>query len=520
VCLVTFIALSVTLVAGGTSRDARADAVTLWNTEMLSLIRQTSGLLVNGPPEVAREIAILTTSMFDAVNAASGSPFVPYAYTGGPVSGASAEAAALAAGYTALTSIFSNPIWGTPGGGNAALISGVILPQINNTYNTALTALGGGAAVTAGVNLGIAAGNAVTAARAADGSSTAILMGLTPQYAPGSGTVPGVYVPPSATGGRPAMFPQWGSVAPFGVTAAQGAAARNAATTAPDISTLHYAQGLLETQCMGFHPSVPLTGAAQSACAAAGHVGRTQAQIDAALFWNDPGTTLQPPGHWLQIATTIANSQGLTMLQNARLTSLVGMGLMDAGLYAWDSKYIFNIWRPATAIQACDTVANDGSVTWNADYDTCQTNWQSLIRIPPHPDYLAGHPAFSAAAAGLITGYLGVDGIPFCSGSDPYVNGTLGSVPAITMCFDSISAASNGPLGSTYSRVLGGIHTPDASYDAEYLGEQIAQLILQNFNVEAIPEPSTLLILLLGVGALAGVATARRLPAAGYAPTE
>jgi hypothetical protein len=78
---------------------SRADAILTWNNELLNVIRQTSGLLVNGPPEVAREMAIVPTAMFDAVNAASGLPYKPYAYTGPAVSGASADAALCRLGF-------------------------------------------------------------------------------------------------------------------------------------------------------------------------------------------------------------------------------------------------------------------------------------------------------------------------------------------------------------------------------------------------------------------------------------
>jgi len=76
--------------------DARADAVQMWNAEMLSIIRQTSPLIVDGPPEVAREIAILGTAMSDAARATTSGAWLPYAYTGGAASGASTEAAVLA----------------------------------------------------------------------------------------------------------------------------------------------------------------------------------------------------------------------------------------------------------------------------------------------------------------------------------------------------------------------------------------------------------------------------------------
>ncbi len=501
--------LAASLTAGAGIGGAQASAVLTWNNELLSVVRQTSALLVNGPPEVAREIAIVGTAMSDAVNAANGSPYASYAYTGGSVAGASAEAAALSAGYTAMKSIFSNPVW-TGTGGNATLINTVILPEIDATYNTALAALGSGAAVTTGLNLGVAAGNAIIAKRADDGAIAAIINGLTPQAPPGSGTVPGVYVPPSASGGRPEMYPTWGTVTPFAITPEQATTVKQNIAGPPALASQAYALALLETQCNGVNAGHALSAATLSACSAAGFAGATADQTKAALFWNDPGGTIQPPGHWLQIASTLMGSQNLSLLDQARLTSLVGMALNDAGIYAWGQKYLDNLWRPITAIRACDTSANDGTVTWNQYFTTCDPTWQSEIATPPHPDYLAGHPAFSAAAAAVLEGYFGVDNIDFCSDSDAYVNGSLGFVDAITMCFSSISSASSGVLGSTYSRVAGGIHTPFAVEDARTMGDEVGKLVLGNFDIAPIPEPAAISMLLLGGAALTGFARRTR----------
>jgi hypothetical protein len=52
------------------------------------------------PPVAARDIAMVGIAMFDAVNAATGLNYQPYSYSGGPVAGASPDAAAYAAGYT------------------------------------------------------------------------------------------------------------------------------------------------------------------------------------------------------------------------------------------------------------------------------------------------------------------------------------------------------------------------------------------------------------------------------------
>ena len=79
---------AVWLTAFMSAGSVRANVVVDVNNALLNIIQNTSAPLVDGPPEVAREIALIDGAMFDAVNAASGSPYPPIAYTGGPVSGA------------------------------------------------------------------------------------------------------------------------------------------------------------------------------------------------------------------------------------------------------------------------------------------------------------------------------------------------------------------------------------------------------------------------------------------------
>ena len=481
----------------------RADAILTWNTTLLDVVRQTSPLLVDGPPEVAREMAILDTAMFDAVNAATGLTYHPYGFTGAAVSGASADAAALAAGQQAMTAMFSSPLWRLPLPAGAPAIADRVLARIDATYAAALAGLNqSDPAVTKGLALGRSAASDVLGLRHDDGATAAILDGLKPHSAPGSGIVPGVYVPPSASGGRPAMMPRWGDVEPFGVTRNTIRRDERLLPTvmqfgedgrAGFIRSPQYALDVLRTECTG--SAGPLPAAIAGACATAGFHPATASEVKAALFWNDPGGTMQPPGHWLQIADTVMTQPGrqLDELQEARLSALLGMAEADAGIAAWDVKYRVNLWRPVTAIRDCRA--------WNAFFTTCDPAWTSLIATPPHPDYVAGHPAFSGAAATVLADFFGTDDIAFCSTSDPYRNGALGPVGPLTECFDSFSAASFGPNGAEASRVAGGIHTSAAVADGLRLGEMIGAEEFAG-NLRPVPETGTLPLLLAPLAVL------------------
>ncbi len=553
-------------------------AVLTWNQELLAITQQTSGFLLAGPPDVAMQMAIVDNAMFDAVNVTSGNQYKAFAYSTPAASGASATAAALTAGYQALFGVYSADAWTnvtTNSRFNDITQSGGILDQITTTYNTAMTALGSSQAVTDGIAAGTASANATLARLNGTGAGSAtyaMINGLTPQSAPGSGTVPGVYVPPSATNGRPEMYPLWGTVNTVGITASQlqtvmasvtlpgvtNTAASAADQVQQSIASSAYAMNVLQTECAG--SGVALSTTVAAACAAANTATGTQlfspqtlAQNQAALFWNDPGTTIQPPGHWLQIADNVLASADL--LTQARVSAAMSTAIVDAGIAAWGDKYTYNLWRPITAIRNCNTSTG---YSWNTTLTaaSCDTGWASLIATPPHPDYVAGHPAFSGAAATVLTdllggstsfsstsnsycnggtaGYGGADGITiiscnlgsataaYAAGFYSVANGQCNSISlgtsnvndsplicAMTIGFANFVAASEGPLGSEYSRVVGGIHTPFAVTDALSIGNAIGTMVLAA-NFTQVPEPSTMMVLLTAGLGLLGAARRRR----------
>src|SRR6266436_4536 len=97
-----------TLIAAGfvlagliTVSRARADAVTDWNANTEQAILTTA----QGPPVQGRFLAIVHAAIYDAVNGIE-HKYTPYFVTEGGPPGASSEAAAVQAAYTALVSLY------------------------------------------------------------------------------------------------------------------------------------------------------------------------------------------------------------------------------------------------------------------------------------------------------------------------------------------------------------------------------------------------------------------------------
>ena len=461
---------AVWLAAFASSGSARANVVVDVNNALLTIIQNTSAALVDGPPEVAREIALIDGAMFDAVNAASGSTYPPIAYQGGPVSAANPDAAALQAALTVMNGLYGpsslyQQYEGVTGAtyyplipGYARALVGPTVAQMSDVaaqilmINAQLTALGTGSSVTAGISLGTTVGNAMLAVAANDGGYAASLQTLTPYVPPNEGNA-GVYAPPSS---RPAMTPTWGAVQPIGISRVTLAALAATipvayAATSQGLTSQAYALQVLQTECQGSGTGLPSNVA--SACNAAGFAPEGAAEAQAALFWNDPGATSQPPGHWLQIADTIAMQEELDLLTTARATATVGLALHAAGIGAWAVKYQDIAWRPVTAIQF--------SPSWNPHFTAFDPTWSSLIALPPHPDYVAGHPAFSGAAATALAAVLGTDSVRFTSTSNTYCNGGTGARNS----FGNVMSCTLN--GVTYSMPTGCASGGTATYDGD-----------------------------------------------------
>ena len=206
---------------------------------------------------------------------------------------------------------------------------------------------------------------------------------------------------------------------------------------------------------------------------------RTEDQSNIAQFWAGPAGTATPPGHWNRIAQTVAQSQGNTLEENARLFALLGIAQADALISSWDNKYHYNHWRPVTAIREAATDGNPDTVA--------DPNWTSFITTPNHPSYSAAHGTLSGASGALLADCFGTDNITFTSSTEGFV------VPDRT--YTSFSQAST---EASNSRLYGGIHWSFDNADGLAAGQALGHYAFAA-QLRPIPEPASCNLLLLAL---------------------
>ncbi len=185
---------------------------------------------------------------------------------------------------------------------------------------------------------------------------------------------------------------------------------------------------------------------------------RTAEETLIGIFWAYDGVRKlgTPPRLYNLILRDIAKQQNNDVNMNARLFALVNVALGDAGILAWEQKYLHDFWRPVVGIRE-----HDGSMGPAAPKpddsleDLCDPGWLPLgapasnsyartdagVEVhdrdftPPFPAYPSGHATFGAAALHMIRLFYGVK--PGDRNPDKLFKGTLCSEEHNGMTKDS-----------------------------------------------------------------------------------
>lgn len=189
-----------------------------------------------------------------------------------------------------------------------------------------------------------------------------------------------------------------------------------------------------------------------------------------AAFWdcnpfalNDNGHLLigmkkiSPGAHWMGITGLACQQANVPFGQAMKIHAAVAFGLLDGFIGCWDEKFRSHRIRPETAIRKLLDPA-----------------WKPFLQTPPFPEYVSGHSTISAAAATILTHYLGEN-----FAYTDTVEVRFGLKPRRFASFRQ--AADEAGL----SRFYGGIHFRDAITNGRWQGEKVGKWVVTRVEGEA-----------------------------------
>jgi len=165
---------------------------------------------------------------------------------------------------------------------------------------------------------------------------------------------------------------------------------------------------------------------------------------------------LTPGGHWVNIARDAMKKENYSLKESAHTYVMTTIGIHDAFISCWDTKYHTNYIRPVTVIQ-----------------ERIDKDWTPILYTPNFPEYTSGHSVVSRSASTILTEIIGDDFAFIDSTEVPY-----GMAPR---SFDSFIDASN---EAAISRVYGGIHYPSAVEKGKEQGEKVGKHVLNNLKLK------------------------------------
>src|SRR5262245_60153198 len=285
----------------GTRAPAAAgiDPITEWSITASSAATASA----MAPLRTPITFAILHLAMYDAVNAIGGDR-KPYMVTVNVSQPASAEAAAVEAGYRILLAEF-------PGQQS----------MLESKYNELRAGVPDSAAKSNGAAVGNAVARQLLALRANDGRNVTI------PYVPGSG--PGAWVP-TPPGFLAATTAFLARVTPF----TMNGPSQFRPSGPPEMGSTRWAADYNEVKAYG-----PKSGSS-----------RSDEQTSTALFWEPLAGTV-----WPATIRRMAREHSFDLATSARFQAASFAAFADGLIACWDAKFHFNSWRPVTAIQQGDT---------------------------------------------------------------------------------------------------------------------------------------------------------------------
>jgi hypothetical protein len=391
---------------------AKADVVLDWN----AIAVNTAVANGQNPFAQARYAAIVQLAVFESVNAITGE-YHPYLGTIVAPPGACPEAAAIQAAYHVLNTYF--PMSATPLAADRA---------------KSLASIPDGQAKTDGIATGDAAALAMIALRAHDGSSPA-------QFKIPGPPVPGEWQAtpscPIMNGVAVGIAFQWQYITPFGIRRASDFLL----DPPPALTSRAYTKTYNEVMTVGGTDSTE----------------RPQDRANVALFY----AAASPTQVFNQAVQQVAQERWHSLTENAQALALMNMAVNDSLVAAFLNKYLYNFWRPETAIRAG---ATDGNPKTDPD-----PSFVPFVTTPCFPSYPSNHGSAANSAAEVLRRIYGEGGHSMTLSNS--------TVPDIVLQYTTFEQITD---DISDARVYGGIHFRTDQVAGQRLGDAIGKAVYQN----------------------------------------
>jgi len=420
-CAATFVVAVMCGLApsAGATGNSKPDVIIEWN----QLLQQHLG----GPPFLQmRSYSMLHIAMADAVVAIEGR-FDPFHAKVWASRGASAEAAAAQAGHDVFVVLVT-----TQAGLDAA---DALLQSRLSKIPPGLRAQG--------VSVGKKAAASILAWRQNDGYATANPQ--PPAFL--ASTLPGVW---RQTASGPFQFSEIGNVEPFGLmTVTQFLPAPY-----PQLESAAYAEDFIEVKKVGRN-TAPLTD-------------RTEAQTRFAQLFAGVGPYVGVTNVfrlWSNVTRDLALQKNLSLTATARLFAMTVASMHDSLQTSQNSKAVYRLWRPETAIANADV---DNNSATEAD-----ATWVPLIPTPPYPAYSSNMTCLGTGASRMLANLLGGDAQTFTATWYTPANTVAWAEPYTSLWQLGDDEAN--------SRIWGGIHYRFDIDESQVSCTQVADYLFDNF---------------------------------------
>jgi hypothetical protein len=193
----------------------------------------------------------------------------------------------------------------------------------------------------------------------------------------------------------------------------------------------------------------------------------TQEQKAIADFWDCNGfkmnvsghvmfatKAMTPGGHWMGITGIVCKNQSADFNKTVYAFANVSIGIFDAFIACWNTKFKYDLLRPETYINQ------------HIDY-----SWRPYLQTPPFPEYTSGHSIISSASATILDKIFGPN--------TPFTDNTERAWGWPDRDYKNVQHAAQ---EASLSRIYGGIHYREAIEEGLIEGKKIGSLVCSKFN--------------------------------------